>query len=66
MMTKEGSTKIVNFMTPAAGVHVLGHGQICHIVKMLSFFKNLLRYSSAWFRQIECILMMTNKGQLEL
>ena len=26
MMTKEGSTKIVNFLTPGAGVLVLGHG----------------------------------------
>ena len=27
-MTKEGSSKIVNFMTPGAGVLVLGHGHI--------------------------------------
>ena len=26
MMTKEGSTKIVNFMTPGAGVLLLGRG----------------------------------------
>ena len=30
MMTKEGSTKIVNFMTPGAGVLVLGRGHISH------------------------------------
>ena len=30
MMTKEGSTKIVNFMTPGTGVLVLGHGHISH------------------------------------
>ena len=30
MMTKEGSTKIVNFITPGAGVLVLGHGHISH------------------------------------
>ena len=42
MMTKEGSTKIVNFMTPGAGVLVLGRGLISHIVKMHYFFKNLL------------------------
>ena len=47
MMTKEGSTKIVNFMTPGAGVLVLGRGHIRHIVKMHSFFKNLLLYSQA-------------------
>ena len=47
MMTKEGFTKIVNFMTPGAGVLVLGHGLISHIVKMHYFFKNLLLYSQA-------------------
>ena len=45
MMTKEGSTKIVNFMTPGAGVLLLGRGLISHIVKMHYFFKNLLLYS---------------------
>ena len=30
MVTKEGSTKIVNFMTPRAGVLVLGRVHICH------------------------------------
>ena len=35
IMTKEGSTKIVNFMIPGTGVHVLGHG---HIEKMQYFF----------------------------
>ena len=34
MMTKEGSTKIVNFMTPGAGVLVLERGHISHIVKV--------------------------------
>ena len=47
MMTKEGSTKILNFMTPGAGVLVLGRGHISHIVKMHYFFKNLLLYSQA-------------------
>ena len=42
MMTKEGSTKIVNFMTPGAGVLVLGCGHISQRVKMNYFFKNLL------------------------
>ena len=39
MMNKEGSTKIINFMTPGAGVLVLGHGHISHVVKMQYFFK---------------------------
>ena len=47
-MTKERvrSTKIVNFMTPGAGVLVLGRGHVSHIVKLHYFFKNLL-YSQA-------------------
>ena len=47
MMTKEGSTKIVDFMTPWAGVLVLGRGHISRIVKMHYFFKKLLLYSQA-------------------
>ena len=38
MMDKEGSTKVVNFMTPGAGVLVFGHG---HLVKMHDFFSCL-------------------------
>ena len=34
MMTKEGFTKIVNFMTPGAGVLALGCGPMCYIMKM--------------------------------
>ena len=30
MMTKEGFAKIVNFMTPRAGVLMLGRGHISH------------------------------------
>ena len=30
MMTKEGSTKIVNFMNPGAGVLMLGRGHISY------------------------------------
>ena len=30
MRTKEGSAKIVNFMTPGAGVLMLGRGHINH------------------------------------
>ena len=47
MMSKEGSAKIVNFMTPRAGILVLGCGQISCIVKMLYFFKNLLLFTWA-------------------
>ena len=45
MMTKEASTLIVNFMTPGAGVLVLGHDHISYIVKYLvgvmSHLKNI-------------------------
>ena len=34
MMTKEGSTQIVNFMTPGSGVLMLGRGHISQIVNM--------------------------------
>ena len=40
MMTKEGSTKIVNFIIPRAGVLVFGHGHISHIMKMNHFLNN--------------------------
>ena len=43
MMTMEGSTEIVNFMTPRAGVLVQGRSQISYIVKMHYF---LLKSSS--------------------
>ena len=53
MMTKGGSTKIVNFMTPGAGGLVPGCRHIRHIVKMLYFFENLLYYFGGWFRQTQ-------------
>ena len=42
MMTQEGSTKIMNFMTPGAEVLVLGRGHLSCIVKMHYFFKNII------------------------
>ena len=61
MMTKEGSTKIVTFMTPGAGVLVLGCGNISHIVKLHYFFKNLLLYSQALIRHTKHVVMMTKE-----
>ena len=46
-MSKEGSTKSVNFMTPRAGILMLGFGQISHIVKMHYFCKNHLLFTQA-------------------
>ena len=39
MMTKEGSTKIVTFMTLRAGVLALGYGHISHIMEMHFSYK---------------------------
>ena len=50
MMTKEGSTKVINFMTPGAGLLVLGRG---HIVKIC-------------IRQITYIGMMTKERSTKI
>ena len=67
MMTKEGFSKIfLTFMTPGAGVLVLGCGHISHIVKMQYFFKNLLLYSQAYIRQTMYIIMMTKEDSTKI
>ena len=65
-MTKEGCTNIVNFMSPGAGVSVLGCGHLSHIVKMHYFFKNLLLYSQAYIRQTKYIVMMTKERSTKI
>ena len=52
-MTKVGSTKIVNLITPGAEVLVLGHGHLSHLVKKHCF------YIEAYIRQTESIVIMT-------
>ena len=52
MMTKEGSTKTVNSITPGTGVLVLGCDHISHIVKKHFLFKTLLLYSQAQTNQV--------------
>ena len=47
LMTKEGSTKIVNFLTPGAGVLMLGHDHMSHyseyvLSSTLSIYSTLL------------------------
>ena len=66
MMTKEGSTKIVNFMTPGAGVLVQGHDHISHIVKMHYLFKNLLLYSQALIRQTKYVVKLTKEWSTKI
>ena len=62
MMTNEGFTKIVNFLTPS--VLVLGHD---HIVK-IHFSSPLLVYTGTWIRQIKYIhvVMMTKDESTNL
>ena len=60
MMTKEGSTSIVNFMTPGAGVLVQARGRISHLVKMHYFLKNLL-WCMVHSIQTKCIVMMNKE-----
>lgn len=45
-------------MTPGAGVFVLQHGHMRHILKMRYFFYNLL-YTQAYTRQIKYKAMMS-------
>ena len=65
-MTKEGSTKIINVMTPGAGVLVKGRGHIGHIAKLHYFFKNLLLYCQVLIRQIKYAVIMTKEGSTKI
>ena len=62
MMNEEESSKIIYFMTPGAGTLVLGRYHISNTWEMHYFFKNLLLYSRARFRQTKGIVMMTKEG----
>ena len=64
MMTKEGSTQIMNFMTPGEGFlqNGFGHIPVSHIVKIHNFFKNLIIYSKKYIRQTIHIVMITKEG----
>ena len=66
MMSKEGSSKIVKFMTPREGILVLGCGQISQVVKMHYFFKNLLLFTQAKIRQIESKIIMTKEASTKI
>ena len=69
MITTERSTKIVNFMTPGAGIFAQGCGHISHIVKMHYSLKIYLLYSPAWMRQMrqtKFIVMMTKEGSTQI
>ena len=52
MMTKEGSTQIVNFMTPGTGVRVLG---LCHIS---NYSENVLSSTISIYSTLFTIVLM--------
>ena len=62
-MTKEGHTQSVNFMTPGAGVLMIGHGHTRLTLKM--HYKSIL-YSQTWIRQTKCIVITTRKDPPKL
>ena len=66
MMTKKGSTKIVNFMTPGVGVLVLERDDISHLVNMHCFFWKILLYSCALIWQTEYKVMNTKEGSTNI
>ena len=61
MITEEGSTKIINFMTPGVVVLVLRCDHVSYVVKIIFFCENLL-YSQAQIRKTEGIVMMSKEG----
>ena len=65
MITKEGSTKIVNFMTPEARVLVLGRGHDIYLAKMHYSFENFLN-SQAYIRYNEHIVMISKEGFIKI
>ena len=49
MMTREGFTKIVNFMIPWAGVVMLGRGHISHYLIVNIHYLQLYQYTAQCF-----------------
>ena len=58
MMTKEGSTKIVNFNIPRAGVLMLGRGRISHFSEyeylVYIYFSECIIFYSINIQHIDC------------
>ena len=66
MKTKEGSTRIVNFITPGVGVLVVWHIHTSYIVKIRYFFKHLFLFSHAENKQSKYTGMMTKEGSIKI
>ena len=62
-MTKEGFTQIVNFMTPWAGVLVLGRDHTSYIVKMHYFFQKLPLFSTLGIEQTKYVQSYDDQGR---
>ena len=55
MMTKEGSTKIVNYMTLGAGVLMLGSGHVSHYIEYaLSCYINIHHIDCYCITGLQC------------
>ena len=62
MMTKNGSTKIVNFITAGIGDIVLARGHVRHMIKSTIYVKFLLSTAENRSDNLSVyILMMTKK-----
>ena len=67
LMTKEGSTKIVNFLTLGARDVVLRREHVSHILNENALFlKILLPYSRARIRQTKHQVKMTKEGSTKI
>ena len=66
MMNKEGSTKIVTFMTPGAGVLAIGCCHISQIVKMHYFFFKSSSLLPCIYQTNKYIAMMIKEGSTQI
>ena len=66
MMTKEKSTRIVNFVSPRAGVLLLGCGHMSYSEKRIIRLKFFFLYSQAQIRQTNHIVIMTREGSTKI
>ena len=66
MMSKNASSKIVNFMAPGSGVLVLGWGSIDYIEKMQKLFENLLLCCLVFKELTKYIVMMSKNASSKI
>ena len=66
IITKEGSSNIINFMTPRSGVFVLGCGHTSHIVKCIISLKFLFSTPIYFIRQTKYRVIMTKERSTKI